>query len=58
MVSLGWVRVLVRAPQHLPSGVRTITLVVPGRLPACHQFPAPLLRTIQPRAYFASEFCG
>jgi hypothetical protein len=30
--------------------VRTMIVVVPGRLPLWHQLPAPLLRTIQPRA--------
>jgi CHASE3 domain sensor protein len=30
--------------------MRTTMEVVPGRLPLCHQFPAPSLRTIQPRA--------
>jgi hypothetical protein len=48
--SLGSVRVLHRAAQHMPEGVRTMREVVPGRLPLCHQFPAPLSRTIQPRA--------
>ena len=48
--SEGSVRVLHRAAQQKPVGVRTMMVVVPGRLPLCHQFPAPLLRTIQPRA--------
>ena len=43
-------RELHRAAQQKPVGVRTMMEVVPGRLPLCHQFPAPLLRTIQPRA--------
>ena len=46
----GWVRVLHRAAQQRPVGVRTMMVVEPGRLPLCHQGPAPLLRTIQPRA--------
>ena len=29
-------------------------VVLPGRLPLCHQLPAPLFRTIHPRAYRAS----
>ena len=48
--SEGSVRELHRAAQQKPVGVRTMMEVVPGRLPLCHQFPAPLLRTIQPRA--------
>src|SRR6516165_372614 len=54
----GCVRVLVSAPQHMPFDVRTMMLVVPGRLPLCHQLPLPLSRTIQPRAHFACEFAG
>jgi len=46
----GWVRVLHRPAQQKPVEVRTMMVVVPGRLPLCHQFPAPLSRTIQPRA--------
>ena len=46
----GWVRVLHSAAQQKPVGVRTMMEVVPGRLPLCHQLPAPLSRTIQPRA--------
>ena len=46
----GWERVLHRPAQQKPVLVRTMMVVVPGRLPLCHQFPAPLLRTIQPRA--------
>src|SRR5664279_1513583 len=58
MVSEGWVRVLGSAPQHMPFEVRTMTLVVPGRPPPCHQLPLPLSRTIQPRAYFPGEPAG
>src|SRR6516162_9723312 len=50
----GCVRVLVSAPQHMPFDVRTMMLVVPGKLPPCHQLPLPLSRTIQPRAYLAA----
>ena len=46
----GSVRVLVRAAQHMPFAVRAIMVVDPGRLPLCHQSPAPLSPTIQPRA--------
>ena len=42
----------------MPEAVRTMMVVVPGRLPLCHQLPVPLLRTFQPRAYFTGEFCG
>ena len=48
--SEGSVRVLHRAAQQKPVAVRTMIVVVPGRLPLWHQLPAPLLRTIQPRA--------
>jgi len=47
------VRVLANAAQHIPVLVRTIMVVLPGRLPLCHQLPAP-----SGRAYFSSEFCG
>src|SRR5664279_1671072 len=40
--SAGSARVLVSAAQHMPVAVRTMIEVVPGRLPLCHQFPAPL----------------
>ena len=33
-------------------------VVDPGKLPLCHQFPLPLLLTIQPLAYFAAEDSG
>jgi len=48
------VRVLIGRAQQKPVGVRNKMDVVPGRLPLRHQFPAPLLRTIQPRAQRAS----
>jgi hypothetical protein len=35
----GWERVLHRAAQHMPVGVRIMMEVVPGRLPLCHQLP-------------------
>jgi len=58
MTSDGSVRVLVSAAQHRPVDVRTMMVVDPGRLPLCHQLPAPLSLTIQPRAYLAGEDCG
>ena len=51
-------RVFVSAAQHNPLTVRTMIVVVPGKLPLCHQFPAPLFVTIQPLAYLAGEFCA
>ena len=51
-------RVLVSAAQHMPVEVRTMMVVEPGRLPLCHQFPAPSFLTIQPLAYFPGEDCG
>lgn len=56
--SEGWVRVFVNAAQHNPLAVRTMIVVVPGKLPPCHQLPAPLFLTSQPLAYFAGEFGG
>ena len=46
----GWpvLRVFVSAAQQKPEAVRTIMVVVPGRLPLCHQLFA--LLTAQPRA--------
>src|SRR5678815_1438370 len=43
--------VLHRAAQHMPPDVRTMTAVLPGRLPMCHQFLSAL--TAQPLAYDA-----
>jgi hypothetical protein len=45
----------IRLAQPKPVGVRTMMMVVPGRLPLCHQFPAPLFRTIQTRAYRSGQ---
>src|SRR5271154_865688 len=56
--SEGSVRVFVSAAQHIPVAVRTMIVVVPGRLPLCHQFPAPLFRTIHPLAYLPAEPSG
>lgn len=44
----GCLRALVSAAQQNPEEVRTMMVVVPGRLPLCHQLPAVL--TAQPRA--------
>lgn len=52
----GWLRVFVSAAQHIPVDVRTMIVVVPGRLPPCHQLPAPLFLTSHPRAYRACAF--
>jgi hypothetical protein len=52
--SEGSVRGLHRPAQQKRVGVRTMMVVLPGRLPLFHQFPALLLRTIQPRALRAS----
>ncbi len=52
--SEGWGRVLVSAAQLRPEAVRTMIVVVPGRLPLCHQLPSPLSRTFHPRAYRTS----
>ena len=51
-------RVFVSAAQHKPVEVRTMIVVEPGRLPLCHQFPAPSFLTNQPRAYLADEAAG
>ena len=48
MSGLEVVRVLVRAAQQKPEWVRTMMVVVPGRLPPCHQLGISL--TAQPRA--------
>ena len=45
----GSVRILVSAAQYMPFAVRTMFVVDLGRLVFCHQSPAPLSRTIQPR---------
>jgi len=54
----GCVRVFVNAAQHMPLAVRTMIVVEPGKLPLCHQFPAPSFLTIQPLAYLPGEDCG
>jgi hypothetical protein len=41
-----------------PCWCALIIVVVPGRLPLCHQFPLPSSRTFQARAYFTGGFCG
>src|SRR6202044_2854671 len=53
--SCGLVRVLVRAAQHIPVAVRTMSVVEPGKLPLCQMLPEP---TIQPLAYLAAEVAG
>ena len=54
----GSVLVFVNAAQRIPVAVLTMIVVVPGKLPVCHQFPAPSLLTIHPRAYFPGEPAG
>ncbi len=43
----GSVRVFVSAAQHKPVAVRTMSVVDPGKLPSCHQLPAPLFLPLQ-----------